>query len=242
MKHAVITGSASGIGLDCCGDLLASGWHVFGLDRAHQSHMHPNFTPVPCDVSSAESVATAFEMIGAATSRLEALVCSAGILRTGALLGMTEADFDAVFAVNTRGPWLTARAALPLLERAARPGDPARIVMVASVSAIRPKVNGGAYAASKAALAQLTKVLSVELAAKGILVNAVAPATVNTPMVREATGGNGYKLSGVSPLGRVAEPSDVTAVIRFLLSSDANYLAGAILPIDGGTSAAFDPR
>lgn len=242
MKHAAVTGSASGIGLDCCSDLLERGWRVFGLDRAHQSQKHPNFVPIPCDVTSSESVATAFEMIGAATPMLDALVCSAGILKTGALLGMTEADFDAIFAVNTRGPWLTARAALPLLERAAKPNDPARVVMVASVSAIRPKVNGGAYAASKAALVHITKVLSVELASKGILVNAIAPATVNTPMVKEVTAGSGYKLSGVSPLGRMAEPSDVTAVIRFLLSSDANYLAGAILPVDGGTSAAFDPR
>jgi len=242
MKHAAVSGSASGIGLDCCADLLARGWRVYGLDRAHQSHAHANFVPIPCDVSSAESVATAFEMIAASTQSLDALICSAGILRTGPLLAMSEKDFDEVFAVNTRGPWLTARAALPLLERAAKADDPARIVMVASVSAVRPKVNGGAYAASKAALAHITRVLSVELASKAILVNAVAPATVNTPMVREVSAGSGYKLSGASPLGRMAEPSDVTAVIRFLLSSDANFLAGAILPIDGGTSAAFDPR
>jgi NAD(P)-dependent dehydrogenase (short-subunit alcohol dehydrogenase family) len=169
-------------------------------------------------------------------------VCSAGIFRTGPLLAMAEADFDALFAVNTKGAWLAARAALPLLERAARPEAPARIVFVASIAAIRPKVGGGAYAASKAALVQLTRVLAVEMAKKSILVNAIAPATVDTPMTRALSRDKDYKLSGVSPLGRVALPADVTAVIRFLLSSDANYLAGAILPIDGGTSAAFDPR
>jgi NAD(P)-dependent dehydrogenase (short-subunit alcohol dehydrogenase family) len=90
----------------------------------------------------------------------------------------------------------------------------------------------------------MTRVLAVEMARRSILVNAIAPATVDTPMTRAlsaAAATSGYKLSGMSPLGRVAEPSDVTSVIRFLLGADANYLAGAIIPIDGGTSAAFDP-
>jgi NAD(P)-dependent dehydrogenase (short-subunit alcohol dehydrogenase family) len=254
MKHAVVTGAASGIGLDCCGDLVARGWRVFALDKSKENLAIASasfalagerFVAIACDVTDSGSVASAFATIAQATPSLDALVCSAGIFRTGPLLEMAEQDFDDLFAVNTKGAWLSARAALPLLERAARPDAPARIVFVASIAAIRPKVGGGAYAASKAALAQMTRVLSVEMARKAILVNAIAPATVDTPMTRALNAKaatSGYKVSGISPLGRVAMPADVTAVIRFLLSSDANYLAGAILPIDGGTSAAFDPR
>jgi NAD(P)-dependent dehydrogenase (short-subunit alcohol dehydrogenase family) len=251
MKHAVVTGAASGIGLDCCADLLERGWRVFALDLSGENLAAASgrfaaagerFVPLECNVADSASVAAAFARIAAASASVDALVCSAGIFRTGPLLAMAEADFDALFAVNTKGAWLAARAALPLLERAARPEAPARIVFVASIAALRPKVGGGAYAASKAALAQLTRVLAVEMAKKSILVNAIAPATVDTPMTRALSRDKDYRLSGVSPLGRVALPADVTAVIRFLLSSDANYLAGAILPIDGGTSAAFDPR
>jgi NAD(P)-dependent dehydrogenase (short-subunit alcohol dehydrogenase family) len=253
-KHAVVTGAASGIGLDCCRSLLESGWTVFGLDHsevtlrgaadAFGAH-DGRFFPLVCDVSNAGAVRDAFAEIEARAPALDALICSAGIFRTGPLLEMAEADFDALFAVNTKGAWLSAKAALPALLRAAREDAPARIVFVASVAAIRPKVGGAAYAASKAALAQMTRVLAVELAGRSILVNAVAPATVDTPMTQKLNADaatNGYKVSGLSPLGRVAVPSDVTAVIRFLLSDAANYLAGVVLPIDGGTSAAFQPK
>ena len=254
VHDAVITGAASGIGLDCCGDLLERGWRVFALDRASGElagarerfrEAADRFVPIECDVSDASSVATAFERIGAMTSSVDALICSAGIFRTGSLLAMAESDFDAVFAVNTRGAWLTARAALPLLEQAARPDAPARIVFVASAAALRPKAGGGAYAASKVALTYIARVLAVELADTGILVNAVAPATVDTPMTRKLSADaahSGYTVSGVSPLGRVAQPADVTSVIGFLRSPGANYRAGAVLPIDGGTTAAFQPK
>jgi len=254
MKYATVTGAASGIGLDCCASLLESGWTVFGLDRSEATlrgvaesfaGYGERFVPLACDVSSSSSVAHAFAAIEAKAPALDALVCSAGIFRTGPLLDMAEADFDALFAVNTKGAWLSAKAALPSLLRAARQDAPTRIVFVASIAAIRPKVGGAAYAASKAALAQMTRVLSVELAGRGILVNAVAPATVDTPMTQKLNADaaiNGYKVSGVSPLGRVAGPADVTSVIRFLLSDAANYIAGTVLPIDGGTSAAFQPK
>jgi NAD(P)-dependent dehydrogenase (short-subunit alcohol dehydrogenase family) len=88
-------------------------------------------------------------------------------------------------------------------------------------------------------------VLAVEMAKQSILVNAIAPATVDTPMTQALArnaAASGYRLSGTSPLGRVATAGDVTPVIRFLLGEDSAYLAGAVIPIDGGTTAAFDPR
>jgi NAD(P)-dependent dehydrogenase (short-subunit alcohol dehydrogenase family) len=87
--------------------------------------------------------------------------------------------------------------------------------------------------------------MAVECAAHKVLVNAVAPATVDTPMVRPHLnpGGNTrYRTSGTSPLGRIAQPEDVAAVISFLLSEDAGYVNGTVIPVDGGTVAAFVPR
>lgn len=251
MKAAVVTGAGSGIGLDCTRELLERGWRVFALDRSNESlsQARQRFVPfgdrcltVACDVSVAADVAGAFRDIAAKCDRLDALVCSAGIFRTGPLLAMAEEDFDALFAVNAKGAWLTARAALPLLERGATPESNARIVFLGSIASIRPKVGGGAYSASKTALAQMARVLAVELAPRGILVNVVAPATVDTPMTRALQSRADYKLSGVSPLGRVAAPADVTGVITFLLGPEANYVTGAVLPVDGGTSAAYDPK
>jgi NAD(P)-dependent dehydrogenase (short-subunit alcohol dehydrogenase family) len=246
---AVVTGSSSGIGLATTAHLLQRGWRVVGLDLNPPSgegseSPPPNLVRIRCDVGSPESVEAAFREIAGLHPRVDALICSAGILRIGALDAMAVADFDLLFAVNTRGPWLCARAALPLLRAARAAGGTARIVFAGSISGLRPKVGSGAYAASKAALHTLTGVLAVELAPSGILVNAVAPGTVDTPMM-EAVGadggraGGGFRPSGASPLGRVAQPADVVGVIDFLLGPASGYVTGVVLPVDGGTRAAY---
>ena len=253
VQTAVITGAASGIGLAAARRLLDQGWRVFGLDVTQAaldgaadtlSPHEGRFTAIACDVTDALRVAAVFEQIAAAAPALDALICCAGILRTGPLATMEVATFDQVFAVNTRGSWLCARAALPLLRRAAAPDKPARIVFLSSVAALRPKVDSGAYAASKAAVSQLTRVLGAELGPSGVLVNALAPGTVDTPMIQAvsdpATAGR-YRPSGKSPLGRIAQAEDVVDVIGFLLSDAARYITGVTIPVDGGTSAAFIP-
>jgi 2,3-dihydro-2,3-dihydroxybenzoate dehydrogenase len=245
MKNSVVvTGAASGIGAHTATRLRADGWHVIGMDlpSATMPAAATDFTPIGCDVRDPASVQSAFAQ-AARGGKLNALVACAGILRTGPIAEQTVEDFDLVFDVNVRGLWLCAKFALPALKRAAAEGQAARMVLLSSIASIRPKVNGGVYAASKAAVSQLTKVLAVENAADGVLINAVAPATVDTPMVRAVSGSNGgnYRPSGQSPLGRVAQPEDVVRLIRFLLSDESAYMTGTIIPVDGGTSAAFVP-
>jgi NAD(P)-dependent dehydrogenase (short-subunit alcohol dehydrogenase family) len=131
-----------------------------------------------------------------------------------------------------------------LLKTAASEGEVSRIVFLASIAGLRHKIDSGAYAATKAAVIALTKVMAVESAPHGVLVNAIAPATVDTPMVRphmQPGNNSNYRTSGTSPLGRIAEPDDIAAVIRFLLSKDAAYVTGTVIPVDGGTTAAFVP-
>ena len=252
-QTAVITGAASGIGLAAARRLLGQGWTVIGLDvtqaalEAAAGTLGPHtgrFTPIPCDVTDASRVAAVFQQIAATTPALDALICCAGILRTGPLATMPVETFDQVFAVNTRGSWLCARAALPLLTRAATAEKPGRIVFLSSVAALRPKIESGAYAASKVAVSQLTRVLGAELGPSHVLVNALAPGTVDTPMIHAVSDpakSGRYRPSGVSPLGRIARPEDVVDVIGFLLSDAARYVTGATIPVDGGTSAAFIP-
>jgi NAD(P)-dependent dehydrogenase (short-subunit alcohol dehydrogenase family) len=129
-----------------------------------------------------------------------------------------------------------------VLRKAARPDHPARIVLLSSVAALRPKIVSGAYAASKAAVSQLCRVMAVEWAPSGVLVNALAPGTVDTPMIHAVSDpatSQGYRPSGVSPIGRIAQPDDVVGVITFLLSDAARYVTGTTIPVDGGTQAAF---
>ena len=248
-----ITGAASGIGRGTVKRLLDEGWTVIALDvveagladmrkafAEHGARLHTR----TCDVTSPESVASTFAEIGRTFGHLNSLVCSAGVLKIGRLESMSIEDFDTVFSVNVRGLWLCAREAMPLLKTAAGKGELARVVFLASIAGLRHKINSGAYAATKAAVIALTKVMAVECAPHHVLVNAVAPATVDTPMVRphlQPGSNTGYQTSGTSPLGRIAEPEDVVAVIRFLLSKDAGYVTGTVIPVDGGTIAAFVP-
>jgi NAD(P)-dependent dehydrogenase (short-subunit alcohol dehydrogenase family) len=247
-KTVAITGAASGIGRAAAQRLLGQGWTVFGLDVADDGlravSNDAQFKPIVCDVADANRVVAAFADIGFASGSLDALICCAGILRIGPLETMSVEDFDKVFAINTRGTWLCVREALPLLRKAATAASPARIVLLSSVAALRPKVQGGAYAASKAAVSHLCRVLAAEVADGGVLVNALAPGTVDTPMIHAVSdpGKTGrYRPSGVSPVGRIASPDDVVDVIGFLLSDAARYVTGTTIPVDGGTQAAFIP-
>ena len=242
-KTAVITGAASR-------RLLDAGWTVFGLDVAQArldavagefAAYQGRFRPVRCDVSDAADVAAVFAGLN---TPLNALVCCAGVLRTALMEDMSIEDFDLVLNINTRGTFLCAQKALPLLRQAATAENPSRVVLLSSLAATRPKVVSGAYAASKAAVTQLCRVMAAEWAPSGVLVNALAPGTVDTPMVHamaDPSQSKGYRPSGVSPVGRIAQPEDVVDVMMFLLSDAARYVAGATIPVDGGTGAAFIP-
>jgi NAD(P)-dependent dehydrogenase (short-subunit alcohol dehydrogenase family) len=252
-RTVAITGAASGIGQAASRRLLEAGWTVFGLDVARDrldavasefSGYQDRFRPIRCDVANADSVVAAFAGIGASVPALNALVCCAGVLRTGLMAEMSIADFDLVLNVNTRGTFIAAQQALPLLRKAATPDNPSRVVLLSSLAALRPKVVSGAYAASKAAVSQLCRVMAAEWAPSGVLVNALAPGTVDTPMVRAMADpgeSKGYTPSGVSPVGRIAQADDVVDVMMFLLSDGARYVTGATIPVDGGTGAAFIP-
>jgi NAD(P)-dependent dehydrogenase (short-subunit alcohol dehydrogenase family) len=236
-KIAVVTGAASGIGESTATRLRNAGWMVVALDLRLDGDGH-------CDVGDVASVNATFERIGARFGYVDALVCSAGTLKIGALADMAPEDFDQLYRINTRGAWLCARQAIPLMRKSPNRLLFPRIVFVGSISGIRPKIGNGAYAAQKAALHTLTGVMAAELGPEGILVNAVAPGTVDTPMIgamSDPAKSGRYRPSGLSPLGRVATPDDIAAVIDFCLNSQANYVTGAVIPVDGGTRAAYVP-
>jgi NAD(P)-dependent dehydrogenase (short-subunit alcohol dehydrogenase family) len=178
-------------------------------------------------------------VVGAAVERfggLEGLVSNAGINRPGRLAEYAVADWDDMFAVNTRATWLLARTAYPAL-KASR----GAIVATASMSGCEAHANLGPYGPSKAALIMLVKVLAQEMGPDGIRANTVSPGMVRTGMTARVYADErlAAERAALVPLGRVATPEDVADVIAFLLGSDARYITGHDLIVDGGVTGNF---
>jgi NAD(P)-dependent dehydrogenase (short-subunit alcohol dehydrogenase family) len=164
---------------------------------------------------------------------LDGLVSNAGINRPGPLVGYSVEDWDRLFAVNTRATWLLAKAAHTALT-----DSRGAIVAVGSMSGTNPHAGLGAYGPSKAAVIMLARVLAQELGPDGIRVNSVSPGMVRTGMTARVYADERVAMEreALVPLGRVATPEDIADVIAFLLGSDARYVNGQDLVVDGGVA------
>ncbi|GGT36018.1 3-alpha-hydroxysteroid dehydrogenase [Streptomyces purpureus] len=207
--------------LDEQGEALAK---EIGEDRARYVHLD-----VTSEADWTEAVAAAKDAFGPVTG----LVNNAGILRFNELVSTPLAEFQAIVQVNQVGCFLGIRTLAPEIEAAGG----GTIVNTASYTALTGMAGVGAYAATKHAVLGLTRVAAVELAAKGIRVNAVCPGAVDTPMSRP----EGVERSAVDelyrklvPLGRVGEPEEVAALALFLSCDDSSYITGQPFVIDGG--------
>jgi len=186
------------------------------------------------DVSSWESVRRAADAVGARFPHVNVLVNNAGIIQFGSIEELSPEEWGRVIAVNLTGAFHMVKALLPLLERAPW----AAVVNVASIAGQTGNVVAGvAYAASKAGLIGFTKRLAVELAPRGIRVNAVAPSFVETDMTRDylATPEARERIKTLHPLGVILEPSDVAEAILFLADPERSRgITGHVLSINAG--------
>jgi glucose 1-dehydrogenase len=187
-------------------------------------------------MSSAEGPARAVGDAVASFGGLDGIVSNAGINRPGALMDYALADWDAMFAVNTRATWLLAKAAYSALK-----ASHGAIVAIASMSGSNAHANLGAYGPSKAAIIMLVKVLAQELGRDGIRVNSVSPGMVRTGMTARVYADQrvAAERDALVPLGRVATPEDMADVVAFLLGPDARYVNGHDLVVDGGVAGNF---
>jgi 3-oxoacyl-[acyl-carrier protein] reductase len=185
---------------------------------------------VPCDVLDTTSVDEAFAKVEAEQGPVEVLVANAGITKDTLLLRMSEQDFTSVIDTNLTGTYRVVKRAVRHLIRA-RSG---RVVIISSTAALSGVVGQVNYASSKAGLIGMARSLARELAPRGVLVNVVAPGLTDTAMSTALTDNTRERIIGQIPLGRMATPEEVAAVVRFLASEDASYITGAVVPVDGG--------
>lgn len=246
-RTVVVTGAASGFGRAIAERFAAEGARlvIADVDEAGGKEVAAAIQAegararfVRTDVSRAADV-EAMVQSAVALGGLDVLVNNAGFSHPAMPLeDLPEEDFDRVFAVNTRGVYLGAKYAIPVMK--ARGGGV--ILNTASIGAVAPRPNVTAYNATKGAVLTLTRGLAVELAPFKIRVNAVNPVAAETAFMRGALGVATLPdavrqalIAGI-PLGRLAEPRDVAAAVLFLASDEAGFLTGVCLDVDGGRS------
>jgi 3-oxoacyl-[acyl-carrier protein] reductase len=227
-KVVLITGGSRGIGLACAQRFAALGDRV--AVTYHSSPPPPGLFAVACDVTSSESVDSAFKAVEAEFGPVEVLVSNAGITKDGLLLRMSETDFGSVIDANLMAAYRVAKRATQGMLRA-RSG---RIIFMSSVVALLGSAGQANYAASKAGLVGLARSLARELGSRSITVNVVAPGPVETDMTAALGEKRIEELVAAVPLARMASAAEIAGVVTFLASADASYVTGAIIPVDGG--------
>jgi len=241
-RRALVTGGVSGIGLATVRRLRAEGAQVVTLDRRPPGPDAPTgdrTAHVAADVTSPPQVAAAVrEAARLLGGPADVLLNAAGVYRIRPMLDLSAAEWDETLAVNLRGPFLVGQAFAAALIEAGLPGAIVNIGSTAALvaDAAEPSAH---YNASKAGVLALTRQMAVEWAPHGIRANAVCPGVIDTPMLRlmdNPAAGQAYLEAGV-PLRRLGTADEVAAVIVFLASTEASYLTGVAIPVDGGSTA-----
>lgn len=237
---AIVTGAGRGLGHAIAHRLASEGARVAVVSRTEQNalqtaeEINTSFPGLAkgyaVDVSQAAAVKSLFEQILADFSRVDILVNNAGVTRDGLAMRMSEQDWDLVVDTNLKGAFVFTQAVLrPMLKQ--RSG---RIVNIASVSGIIGNAGQANYAASKAGLIGLTKVIARESASRGITCNVVAPGFITTDMTDVLSQEIKDTVVKQIPLATFGAPADIANAVAFLASAEARYITGQTLCVDGG--------
>ena len=215
-RVALVTGGASGIGAAVSERLRTGGADVHVFDLEHGD-----------DVRDSAQLNAAVAKL----TRLDVLVCCAGVVGDSLHTeDVSDDEWERVHAINLNGVFYANRAAIPAMKA----GGYGRIVNVASIAGKEGNPMAGAYSSSKAAVIGITKAIGKDVAGSGILVNCVAPAVINTPILGQLSQEHIDFMTTRIPLGRIGEPDEVAALICWLASEEMTFSTGACFDISGG--------
>ncbi|BDG60794.1 SDR family NAD(P)-dependent oxidoreductase [Caldinitratiruptor microaerophilus] len=227
-RVVLITGACGGLGKALAGAFLAAGDRVVAVCRSEErlsalraALASDRLEAIPADVTDEAAVDALFRQVLDRHGRLDVLVHGAGEFALGAVEESPVAVFDALLAANARSTFLLTRAAARVMKRNGK----GRIIHVSARQALRGEALFGPFSASKSAMDRITEAAAAELRDDGITVNAVLPATIDTPKNRQAM--------PEADTGRWIDPEDVARVVLFLASDDARAVTGALIPIHG---------
>ena len=237
-KTAIVTGGAKGIGKAIAERLISDGFFVVIADTDQQAgeqaasrsgEEHAAF--ISCNVGSETEVVSLFKTVREKYRSLDVLINNAGIIRDRMIWNMRTEDFDDVLNVNLRGTWLMCREAARFMKERQH----GRIINIAS-RAWLGNAGQSNYSASKAGVVALTRVLALELGTYNILVNAVAPGLIDTPLTQGLDRKVLEKLVEAQPTRTMGKPGDVAAVVSFLANEAHQFITGQVWYVDGGKS------
>lgn len=241
-KNAVVTGASRGIGRAIAEALAAEGATVIAIYRGSRDaaleieklalERGQRIFARQADVADSAQVTSIFESLEKELGQVDILVNNAGVIHDDLFIRLEEKDWDKVLDTNLSGTMRCChKVAFPMMRR--RSG---RIINISSVAAEFVNAGQTNYAASKGAINSFTKALAMELAPRGVTVNAIAPGFIETDMSAPVRNKAGEKLKDFIPLRRFGQPSDIAKLAVFLASDEASYITGQVITVDGGLS------
>jgi NAD(P)-dependent dehydrogenase (short-subunit alcohol dehydrogenase family) len=237
-RIAIVTGAAKGIGKTIVERLIAENCFVMALDIDEKSGNElmtergkEQVCFIKADISNEKSVELVFEEALKVHKRVDVLVNNAGIIRDNYIANMPSADFDLVMNINLKGTWLMCREAAKIMKEQ----NGGRIVNIASRAWLGNKGQSN-YSASKAGVVALTRVLALELGKYNVLVNAIAPGLIDTPLTQKLETKVLEQLIRAQPTLQMGKPEDVANVVAFLCAEATQFITGQVIYVDGGKS------
>jgi NAD(P)-dependent dehydrogenase (short-subunit alcohol dehydrogenase family) len=240
-RRCIVTGGSQGIGEACVRRFAREGAKVViaDIEDAKGTALAKELGAlyVHCDVGDKAQVDALVASTVQAHGGIDVLVNNAGIFKAADFLDVTEADFDAVLRVNLKGSFLLGQAVARVMAQAGKGDRNGAIVNMSSVNAVLTIPTIASYNVSKGGINQLTRVMALALADKGIRVNAVAPGTIATELAAKAvltSEDAKQRIMSRTPMKRLGEPSEIADAVAYLASDAASYVTGEIVVVDGG--------